>query len=283
MAKPPALKPEQIKANTPMRIRLNSWEDYQLDLKDEATRKYVLVAVFRPTDTIIDSPTYAKVLWWDLLRLSAAGRRKGWVVMGKDDPITPKKIAHILNLDLHKEVIPGLKHHILEKRITIYSILSENISEYTEEQSQTPEDIELTSPLREGKLSEVKGSEDVVDLVSYYLQIMGKKSYSLEGKDGKKRKARIREVLKIYGLDDCKKMVDACKADKFHMGDNDRQTVYNDLCKHVFKDASKMEGWLESNSGKRRPQEGDEGVDPDGRRWYILGITKHYRDEKIND
>ena len=78
---------------------------------------------------------------------------------------------------------------------------------------------------------------------------MQKRSYKLD----QKRRKKIRWALSEFSLEDCKRMIDACAADKFHMGQNDRQKKYNDLCNHIFKDLAKMEGWLDNGSATRQP------------------------------
>lgn len=121
MARPPQIRPEELTPDTPGRIKLVTWPDYQEELSDEDSRKYVFVTIFRPTDTILYATTEVRLLWWELVRLSGAGRNKGWVVLGKNSPITPRQIADILHLDLKTVVMPGLIGNMKEGRVIINS------------------------------------------------------------------------------------------------------------------------------------------------------------------
>ncbi len=121
MARPPQIRPEELTPDTPGRIKLVTWPDYQRELEEEDSRKYVFVTIFRPTDTILYATTEARLLWWELVRLSGAGWNKGWLVIGKNDPITPRQIAGILHLDLKTIVMPGLVENMRAGRIVINS------------------------------------------------------------------------------------------------------------------------------------------------------------------
>jgi hypothetical protein len=238
-----------------MRIKLNTWEDYQVDLGNEETRRYILVTAFRPTDTILESPSYAKVLWWDLLRLSAAGRRKGWIVMGKDDPITPKQIGHILHLDVKTEVVPGLQHHITEKRITIYSVLSENIPKYQAESTQlftNKKDSEALS-VEKGRVgkSREENTPAIIDRIfDFYLKTMEKNPKRWKRSD--KRKKKVRARLKSFSEDEIKKAIVGCSESDFHMGRHPKTKGKppNELEDNITRSDEQTERWLRAAEAK---------------------------------
>jgi len=121
MARPPQVRPEELTPDTPGRIKLVTWPDYQKNLGNEDARLYVFVTIFRPTDTILYASIEARLLWWELIRLSGAGRNKGCVVLGKNDPITPRQVADIIHLDLKTVVMPGLIENVKAGRIIINS------------------------------------------------------------------------------------------------------------------------------------------------------------------
>lgn len=134
------------------------------------------------------------------------------------------------------------KTRLLKEFVQFYANLEYPIDTLSDlPDTLSPVSVSIDTDIDTSTDTNIETDTEVKSLVEYYIQVMHKQSYKLDSK----RKKRIREVLKDFLLDDCKRMVDACRADKFHMGENDRQTVYNDLCKHIFKDQAKMEAWLE--------------------------------------
>lgn len=91
----------------------------------------------------------------------------------------------------------------------------------------------------------------IKDLFSYWQETMNHKKAKLD----KKRKTILTNALNQYGYDDCKKAILGCSHSAFHMGDNDRQTVFDGL--HViFKDAHNTEKFisLDKPQMKANPQ-----------------------------
>ena len=90
---------------------------------------------------------------------------------------------------------------------------------------------------REGEREQRRGEEreskaensvsvDVISIFDYWSSVMGKTS-STRLTD--KRKAKIKQRLKNYTVDDIKKAIDGCSKSSHHMGGNDSGTVYDDL------------------------------------------------------
>ena len=120
MARKPIINPDELLESTACRIQLTSWEKYQKQLEHEDSRTYVMMTIFRTMDSIRKGTPNERLLWWELIRLSGAGRRKGWVVIGDNEPITPADLSSILNLDV-KVVIDGLRENMKQRRITCNS------------------------------------------------------------------------------------------------------------------------------------------------------------------
>jgi hypothetical protein len=117
MARKHIINPVDLQAETRCRIQLTGWEKYQEELIEEKKRWYVKLMVHNAMDSINRGTPNERLVWWELLRLSGAGRRKGWVVIGDNEPITPLDISHALQLDI-KIVLDGLKHNMAQRRIT---------------------------------------------------------------------------------------------------------------------------------------------------------------------
>lgn len=117
MARKPIINPEELMLDMPCRIQLTAWDKYQEQLGSEDTRQFVKLMVFRPMDSIIRGTPNERLIWWELLRLSGAGRRKGWVVLGDNEPITVRDIAMTLRID-EAVVLDGMRHNMKERRIT---------------------------------------------------------------------------------------------------------------------------------------------------------------------
>lgn len=112
------LNPEEIFENTPVRIKLNKWDLYQVPLEDEKKRWAVFISIHRMTDSLNKSLPPERLIWLELIRLSGAGRRLGWVVIGDNEPITVNDISRMLNLELDF-VLEGIRQNIAQNRITV--------------------------------------------------------------------------------------------------------------------------------------------------------------------
>lgn len=55
-----------------------------------------------------------------------------------------------------------------------------------------------------------------------------------------KRARDIGWAIAMYGMDGAREAIDGCKASPFHMGENDRETSYNDITL-IFRDAEHVE------------------------------------------
>ena len=62
-----------------------------------------------------------------------------------------------------------------------------------------------------------------------------------------KRKDKLATALRHYGMDTCKHAILGCSMSDFHMGNNNRNKVYNDLTL-IFRNAEKKRSWRFMNS-----------------------------------
>ena len=83
----------------------------------------------------------------------------------------------------------------------------------------------------------------VQEVFLHYCNIMKRdpKQYTLTDAKIKKIKARYKEKFTIEQL---KTVIDTCAASKYHMGENEFKTKYNDLINNLFKSREKVEWWL---------------------------------------
>lgn len=59
-----------------------------------------------------------------------------------------------------------------------------------------------------------------------------------------RRKDKLATALRHYGMDTCKQAILGCSMSDFHMGNNNRNKVYNDLTL-IFRNADKVEAFVE--------------------------------------
>ena len=146
MARPKMLAPEELELDTPGRLEFVNWKKYVPPLDKENVRLYVPLYVFNPLDTISGGTPNERLVWWELLRLGGASRRKGWIVRGegsgnKDfgDPITPRYIAEILKLP-PELMLDGLRANMREKRVRWNAAAGDDkdTAEYPEVLQDTP-------------------------------------------------------------------------------------------------------------------------------------------------
>lgn len=107
----------------------------------------------------------------------------------------------------------------------------------------------MDSNEKRGRFSHNKGKAEIAKTVApsliqevfdYWKLVMGKKRAVLDSK----RSRDIGWAIAIYGVDGAKEAIDGCKLSPFHMGDNDRDTVYNDVTL-IFRDAERIERFQE--------------------------------------
>lgn len=90
---------------------------------------------------------------------------------------------------------------------------------------------------------------EIEQVYAHYLHAMGlsKSQYSLT----KQRRAKIRTRLTEWNPRKLCEAIDRCRASPFHMGQNDRGTLYNDLAEHILHSTEKVERWLNGQLGGR--------------------------------
>lgn len=98
-------------------------------------------------------------------------------------------------------------------------------------------------PLTNNHKPKVYTSVDVQAAFDYWRQVMGKDDST---KLTPKRHKAIYGILKQgYRLDQIKLAIDGCKRSAWHMGNNDRHTVYNDI-ELICRDGGKLEYFIAS-------------------------------------
>lgn len=91
-------------------------------------------------------------------------------------------------------------------------------------------------------------ASQIKEIFDYWKQAMGKPRSVLDSK----RSRDIGWAIAVYGMDGAREAIDGCKASPFHMGENDRNTCYNDVTL-IFRDAERVERFheqLEKNTKK---------------------------------
>jgi len=84
-------------------------------------------------------------------------------------------------------------------------------------------------------------ADEVIEIFRHWAAVMDKRRAFLDPK----RDETIRKALHAgASIEDCKLAIDGCKASRWHMGQNDRHTVYNDLSL-ILRDAQHIERFCE--------------------------------------
>lgn len=96
------------------------------------------------------------------------------------------------------------------------------------------------------------------DVFDYWKEVMGHPNAKLTADRKTKMRARFAEK---YTVDDCKDAIDGCKASTHHMGQNDRNTVYDDLKRILATggDLERFKGYL-TNKPEQHSGVQDDGI-----------------------
>lgn len=146
MAKTPILKPEEIEFDTLWRGEIVKWDIYQRELDKENSRWFIKIAVKNPTETIQFETMYVRGVWWELIRFSGAGRRKGWIVAGDNQPVSVRALALYLNTDI-EPLLPAIRRLTETRRLNCYSTSVDSdvsISKYPEISSDITQSPDLS-------------------------------------------------------------------------------------------------------------------------------------------
>lgn len=117
------------------------------------------------------------------------------------------------------------------------------------ESSAQPADGSTRKPARKKSDAPHVSSADVQTVFEYWQTVMEKPRAKLDSKRAK----RIQWALKTYSMDACRTAIDGCRRSVWHMGQNDRMTVFNDITL-IFRDADHVERFLTGNTRPRRWQ-----------------------------
>lgn len=112
-----------------------------------------------------------------------------------------------------------------------------------------PADAPAQKPERKKSDAPRISSADVQTVFEYWQTVMEKPRAKLDSKRAK----RIQWALKTYSMDACRTAIDGCRRSVWHMGQNDRMTVFNDITL-IFRDADHVERFLTGNTRPRRWQ-----------------------------
>lgn len=69
-----------------------------------------------------------------------------------------------------------------------------------------------------------------------------------------KRRAKLKQALKTYSSGDLKKSIKGCSLSPYHMGDNDRNTKYDDITL-IMRDAEHIERFMAYADSPPKPKE----------------------------
>jgi uncharacterized phage protein (TIGR02220 family) len=98
--------------------------------------------------------------------------------------------------------------------------------------------------MEEGKQTPIQ------EVFSYWQQVMNHPRSKLTDDRKKKVKARLMEG---YTVEDIKKAINGCKASPHHMGQNEHQTIYDDL-ELICRKGSKLEFFMQKAERKPGPK-----------------------------
>lgn len=113
--------------------------------------------------------------------------------------------------------------------------------------SSTPTTSKSKAPEPGGSVAAKAASPDVQAVFEHWQAVMGHARAALDDK----RRALIVRALKHYSADDLRRAIDGCKASPFHMGDNDRGTVYDGLSL-ILRNAENIDKFVRM-SGAQKP------------------------------
>lgn len=120
---------------------------------------------------------------------------------------------------------------------------------------------------------------EIVEILQYWATVMGKKRVFLDTA----RIKVIRNALKFGAtVEECKRAIDGCKASRWHMGDNDRRIVYNELAL-ILRDAEHIERFCEiadrakENANRVRVREAEYTAPKRGMPEWVREEARHLR------
>ena len=277
MAKTPILKPEEIELDTLWRGQIAKWEIYQKELDKENSRWFIKIAVKNPTETIQFETMYVRGVWWEIIRFSGAGRRKGWIVAGDNQPLSITALALFLNTGA-AELLKAIRRLSETKRLLCYSSSAESdvavISTYPEISSDMPDNPDLRNKKeiekeieKEKKRKENEAARQKARLVFDYYLSKELKQYRVFSTWEPKIKTR----LKKYSVDDLKLCIDNIAASEWHR-DNGQHGL-----QQIVDSDKRIEKWLVWEKPKANST-GQQSNRPSN--LYVEGNGNNYADRK---
>lgn len=92
-------------------------------------------------------------------------------------------------------------------------------------------------------------SDEVLAVFEYWKSTMNYGRAKLDQKRSKKIQERLKDG---YTLDDIKEAIMGCKCSRFHQGDNDRGTKFDDICL-ICRDAEHVDRFIALAENSRKP------------------------------
>lgn len=115
MARPELIKPLQLDTKIKFRVQIAKWGEYQKDIENF---KWIKLHAVRPSDSMLFEKLAVRGLFFDMLRFAACSRRRGWVVLGNDEPLDVLSLAGLMRLTV-EEVFEPLKRLVETGRIKL--------------------------------------------------------------------------------------------------------------------------------------------------------------------
>jgi len=131
MARPRAIKPEELDMQTQFKIQIVKWNDYQTDRDGKPIKTkqdWVKLQAAKTTDTINEEKLDVRGLFFDMLRHSAAGRKPGYLVAGSNEPLTLSRMARFLWVSV-EELLPPLRRLMVTDRVRLLVATTEGSPE----------------------------------------------------------------------------------------------------------------------------------------------------------
>ena len=158
MARPRAIRPEELTMLTEFRVKIVNWEKYQVG-KDgkpvKGKQDWVKLKAASTTDTINEEKLEVRGLLFDMLRHSAGGRKPGYLVAGSGEPLTLSRLARFMFVKL-EELLPPLKRLMVTDRLKLLVATSEGSDEEPEKTEPEKTEPEKTEPEKTEPSEKVK-------------------------------------------------------------------------------------------------------------------------------
>jgi len=254
---------EEVTLETSFRLKVINFEKYQPETKKLV--HYLRLMIPSPLDTLKHEPLRIRGLFFELIRYAGASRRKGYVVLGDNQPLTIPILCDIIGVSIEERVfiVEDIRRLITTDRIILTNSSSDSDLAFScddlEISSKNLKNLENTRinpenkqnqnvPLKgdEMKGDEMKETELSLSLFSYFIEKLKPKQRPLFEVWKKKIAARLEK----YTLEQLKSCVDNLAYSEWH-----REKGIQGIDQIVDSD-EQVEKWLQRSPSVTQYTEG---------------------------